>query len=209
MTNQNDKSKFIVFEGIDGSGKSTQVDLVYKKILELGIPVFLTHEPNYEGPIGQLIKKFLDEKSITEETEYGFQLLYCADRGFHVAEIKEKLKNEWVVCDRYFYSTLAHIMSSQNGEKYLNTLKNVSENFLQPDLTIFIDYPADKCIEQINKSRNGHADYFENLERQTKIRKAYLSIAQEYNMQIVERQEKTAEELSNEIIEIIKQKFLS
>jgi len=196
-------TKFIVFEGIDGSGKSTQVELTCKKLLELKIPVFFTHEPDYESPTGQLIKQMLNEKSITAETEYGFQLLYCADRGFHVAKIKEELKNKWVICDRYFYSTLAHITSSEKGEKFLNTLKNVSNNFLQPDLAVFIDYPAEKCIEQINKSRNGKEDYFENLERLKKIRAAYLSFAGEYNMKIVERKEKTIEELNSEIMNLI------
>ena len=199
-------TKFIVFEGLDGSGKSTQVDLVCEKLLKMDIPVFFTHEPDYESPTGSLIKQLLENKDI--KSEYGFQLLYCADRGFHEEKIKEELKTKWVICDRYFYSTLAYILNSNSGNKYFNALKIVSDEFIKPDLSIFIDYPADKCIEQINKSRNGFTDFFEKVEKLEKIRQAYINIANQYNLHILERKEKTKEELNKEIMDLIISKLM-
>ncbi|NYT13495.1 MAG: dTMP kinase, partial [Candidatus Methanofastidiosa archaeon] len=95
--------RFIVFEGIDASGKETQAKLLASFLENNGFEVLLTHEPIYDEPIGKIIKSNLEKKiSLASET---VAMLYAADRHEHYLKIKNALdQNKIVISDRYKYS---------------------------------------------------------------------------------------------------------
>lgn len=206
--------KFIVLEGLDGSGKTTQAKIIQKELEKIGIKSLITAEPtdhNKEiikqgsNTIGKLIREILDSHNVLNL--FSLQLLFSADRGYHQAEIKQILQNGyWVICDRYKFSTLSYILSNKEGKKYFKILEQINNKFLTPDYTILIDYPAEKCIKQLDESRN-NKDFFEQIEKLEKIRKAYLKLAKKYKIKIIERENKTEEELGASIVNSIKSKF--
>lgn len=151
--------KFIVFEGIDGSGKSTQAELLKEYLESKGFKVWLTKEPT-DGQTGQLLQRiqsgefkefFKDPKDFKRFMTY----LYAADRTGHYQQIKEHLdNNEWVICDRYKYSTYAYNYSD------FNLAYSVYMDFPDPDLPIFIDVPLEDALSRIN-SRGKEKEIFE------------------------------------------------
>ena len=148
--------KFIVFDGIDGSGMSTQTaklaDFLNEKNQKLQFGhtgVYLTKEPT-SSLIGGLIKSQLthDWKSSPE----CLQLLFSADRAYHLEkEIVPLLeRGVIVICDRYFFSTLAY---GSLEIKDFNWLLGLQKNFLMPDITFFLKVSPKICIERISKER--------------------------------------------------------
>jgi len=125
---------FIVIEGLDGSGKSTQTALLASFLREHGVQVCATFEPT-QYLIGGLIRSFLanDWKS----SPYCLQLLFAADRAHHLEkEIIPSLKAGMaVVCDRYFFSSFAYGASDCD----VDWLIDVNREFILPDLTILIE----------------------------------------------------------------------
>lgn len=170
---------FLVFEGIDGVGKSTVISLILEKMKEKGIPCVRTHEPG-GTPLGEKIRDLLlHGKDIHEKTEL---LLYEASRSEHVESfIKKKLKEgNWVFCDRFVASSLAFQAGGRSiEEKEVSWLNEFSTGGLKPDLTVLFDLEVEKAMERIEK-RGQKKDRFEK-EKKTfheAVRREYLKIAQ-------------------------------
>ena len=176
------KGLFIVIEGLDGSGSTTQCELLKSFLQSKGQRVLLTKEPT-NNLIGGLIRGVLTgDWQITPE---GLQLLFCADRAHHLQkEIVPALeKGMHVICDRYMYSTLA-FGAVDCGLKWLQVL---NEKFLQPDLAFVLEVPPEICIRRIAAGRNR----FELFEKEDKLRKVlanYKEIALQYNLNFVDGQ---------------------
>lgn len=152
---------FIVFEGLDGSGTTTQLKLL-KDYLETNDKlVFTTNEPT-KNAIGSLIKKeFLSGNTPT--TPLTLALLYAADREDHLNNpiygIKQQLNEGKIVLqDRYFYSSLAY----QNVEVNYNFIDYIN-NYESPEYLIFIDTDVDECLNRIN-TRGEKKEIFEKKE---------------------------------------------
>ena len=151
--------KFIVFEGIDGSGKSTQAELLKEYLEEKGIKVWLTKEPT-DGQTGQLLQKiqkgaFKDYFTDPAEFRKFMTYLYAADRVGHDQQIDQHLQNgEWVICDRYKYSTYAY-------NKMRLVSYEVFEHFGTADLPLFIKIPVDQALDRIH-TRGKTEEIFEN-----------------------------------------------
>ena len=128
--------KFIVFEGIDGSGKSTQAGLLFHYLKERKKRVHSTSEPT-QYLIGGLIKSWLAKD--WQSTPDCLQLLFAADRAYHLdKEIIPLLKKGvTVVCDRYSLSTLAYGAL----ELDLDWLITLNQNFIAPDVTFLLNTP--------------------------------------------------------------------
>ncbi|MCD6367632.1 MAG: dTMP kinase [Candidatus Aenigmarchaeota archaeon] len=175
------KGKFIVFEGIDGSGKSTQFELFCRKLEEYGKDVVRTHEPT-TGKIGKLINDMIHTKNDVPEKVMGtiYGLLFYADRIEHVHKIKRWLEEgKIVISDRYYHSTLAYQKTQGMDFDFLISLhKNLQEKeyIIKPDLTFIIDVSAEESMKRINNRDKKRVEIFERLEFLKELRKNYLEL---------------------------------
>lgn len=192
------KPLFIVFEGPDGSGLSTQTSLLAKWFKTEDKKVLLTKEPT-NSMIGGLIRSILRKEWKTDMKT--FALLFSADRAHHLnSEIDPAIKDGYnVICDRYILSTLAF-----NVEKgTLEWLKQLNSQFRQPDFTFIMDVPGKICVERIKKSRFG-MEFFEEPEKLDEIRKNYSRLRKYFpNTFIIKGDNRKPEEINKEIVEII------
>ena len=170
------KGLFITFEGADGCGKTTQIELLKKYLDEKGIKNIQTREPG-ATELGVELRKILlhYDKPVSNVAE---TYLYLADRAQHVEfEIKPALENGTVVlCDRYTDSTLSYqgYARKQNLET-IEKLNEIATDGLKPDLTIVFD--IDSLLAQ--KRLSGEKDRLEKegLEFHKALRLGYLEIA--------------------------------
>ncbi|NOX71523.1 MAG: dTMP kinase [Candidatus Micrarchaeota archaeon] len=175
------KGKFIVFEGIDKSGKTTQAKMLCDHLKSKGIDCVFCSEPTYENPIGLLIRDWLNGKIEIESGE-AITLLYSADR---YEDLKSQAlpaleSGKTVVMDRYYYSTLAYENSLYGIDK--EWIKKIHEFVRKPDIVIFIDIPPEVSIERAGNN----ADRHEKLGKMEKVRKAYLELAKEKNFVVID-----------------------
>lgn len=162
------RGKLILFEGIDGSGKGTQAELLLRTLRERG-PVALFHHPNYDGPIGQLIRAFLrHEHDFPPATQFQ---LYTADFLASAQRIRDLLEGgSWVVLDRWLPSAIAYQSSFPAAKRLAAALP-----LPKPSLTILLDLPADLAVQRILAKS---PDRFESSERTlAAARDAYRSLA--------------------------------
>ncbi len=192
------KPLFIVFEGPDGSGLSTQSKLLLEWFRSQDEKVLLTKEPT-NSMIGGIIRSVL--KKEWEVDMKTFALLFSADRSHHLSnEIKPALKDGYhVVCDRYILSTLAF-----NVEKgSLEWLKQLNSQFRTPDFTFILDVPGKICVKRIKKSRFG-MEFFEEAEKLEKIRKNYKKLKDYFpNTHIIKGDNRSPQEIREEILKVI------
>lgn len=175
------KGKFIVFEGIDGSGKSTQLEIAARRLRECGFPVYETREPT-DLPIGRLLRSCLTGG--TDAGEEAVAALFAADRLEHIRRIGERLDcGEIVLCDRYYYSSFAY-----NGGfvplEWVIELNRPAVEKMPPDLTVYIDLPPEESMKRV--CVRGATERYETLERQKKIYSRYREIFQRFPRNVVE-----------------------
>jgi dTMP kinase len=160
------KGIFIVIEGLDGSGKTTQATLLANRLSQ-SYTVLLTAEPS-RGKIGTFIREgcLYEDKRLPTEAE---ALLFAADRIEHMQkELRPALEDgKLVICDRYVYSSLAYQGSAGLS---LDWIKTINARALQPDFSIFIDVPPERVLERLQRKKS----VMETLETQLKVREVYL-----------------------------------
>lgn len=161
--------KFIVVEGLDGSGKSSQVDLLIEYLKQNGKNVVVTKEPTMDSESGRRIKQALKKEIIIEPLE--LQKLYVQDRKEHLEnKVMPALKEgKFVVSSRYAFSTFAYGYSDGLD---VDLLVDMNKEFLLPDLTIIIDVNPKSCVERI-ENRGEPVELFEKLEKLTKVNEIY------------------------------------
>ncbi len=157
--------KLIVFEGTDGAGKSTQVQLLAEYLTANGIDTVATYEPT-NGPIGQRIRSlYTNRGQVTKAEELD---LFLADRKEHVENlINPSLKlGKIVLCDRYYLSTAAY-----QGALGFNVEDIIKRNNFapEPDLVLLFDLPVQLGRERIHKNRGEATNDFEKEEMLTKV----------------------------------------
>lgn len=168
------KNIFIAFEGIDGSGKSTQVQLLKDKLKNKGINVYCTAEPT-DSPIGSVIRNIFKHR--IEADHRTIAGLFIADRLDHLLNktdgILKKIDEGFtVITDRYYFSSYAY----QGVHMPLNWVieaNSLSSGLLRPDLTVFIDIEPDICIKRLNKGRS-HIELYETIENLKNVRDKYF-----------------------------------
>ncbi|MBF0551126.1 MAG: dTMP kinase [Deltaproteobacteria bacterium] len=165
------RETFVAFEGIDGSGKTTQAHMLTDYLASRGIEVVLTCEPT-NGPIGQAIRQAAvspNPISPQEETE-----LFIRDRADHVQNLilpALRLK-QVVITDRYYLSTMAY-----QGARGLDpeTIRRQNELFApSPNLTLLIDIPPAIALQRI-QARGRHLEKFEMFDFLVRVREIYLT----------------------------------
>lgn len=161
---------FFAFEGIDGSGKSTQLEHIEAYLKHKGHPVLTTFEPT-DSKIGKLLRQGLRKtEDFTEET---LALLFAADRLEHIKAIKKAQESHIVLSDRYLYSSLAYNATLIDG-KWIQNINRYAT--LKPTCTFLFDLPVEVALERIKK-RKRKKDVFENKARLEKVRANYLEHA--------------------------------
>ncbi len=166
---------FIVFEGIDKSGKETQAKMLYDYLHGKGIPVIYTEEPSPKNVIGRTIKKWLVGQATITSGE-AVTLLYTADRYEHLKNVIIPALNAGknVICDRYFYSTIAYESAIFGMDK--EWIRLLHKNVRKPDVVIFIDIDPEISLKRERSSPN---DRLEKVELLRKVREAYNEMVSE------------------------------
>ncbi len=197
------RGKFIVFEGLDASGKETQSKNVVNYLKSKGINSIYTDEPTYSNPVGLFIKDWLSKK-FNIKSMYSIPLLFAADRYEHLETIiKPALeKGTWVIADRYMYSTLAYETALLNeDEEIMHWIEDIHKFILKPDLIIYIDISPEESVK-----RKPHGDRLENLEMQKKVQRVYYKIRDKFNFVSIngeKSREEVFEEIKNQIDKLI------
>jgi len=167
-------SPFITFEGGEGCGKSTQVRALYRRLLKMGIPALLTHEPG-GTPLGNDLRRWLKgEGEIDPLTEL---LLFNASRAHLVSHVIRPALDggSIVICDRFFHSTIAYQGYGRGLDPGLiETLNNIATQGLKPDLIVFLNIAAEQGLK-----RKKLRDRFEREEIafHQRVRQGYLEMA--------------------------------
>lgn len=180
--------KFIVFEGVEGCGKTTQIQLCSQWLESLNISVVLTREPG-GTELGKDLRRLLLEKSpnkpVGEVTEL---LLYAADRAQHIEEeLKPNLATgKYILCDRYTDSTIAYQGYGRGlNMSIINQLNQISTGGLESDLTIWLDVDV-----EVGLSRKRGQATLDRIEQETiafhrRVQQGYTELAGSYPSRIM------------------------
>ncbi len=180
------QGKYYALEGIDGSGKSTQVEKLAKFFQKENKKVLLTKEPT-EGEIGQLIKRVVTKEIKLPAT--ALQYLFSADRAVHLQDVVIPALKEGkiVISDRSLWSAVAYGITDlnlqENEKERLLIAYNVLAmygGYLVPDKTFVIDVPFKIAMERV-KERKKEITIYENEDKLSKVQKEYEWMTQKFN----------------------------
>lgn len=165
---------FLAFEGIDGSGKSTQIQMLAAKLRERGVRFYTTMEPT-DSPIGSLIHQIMTGRIKADNRVIA--ALFAADRLDHLlnevdgiaAKIADGIS---VISDRYYFSSYAY-HSVDMPMEWVVQANEQSSAILKPTATIFIDVDPDIALERISRNRF-HKELFEKKSMLVRVREKYL-----------------------------------
>lgn len=161
--------KFIVLEGLDGAGTTTQGALLAARLIEHGFTVELTKEPT-DSSIGRIARAFTDGALHLEPETVA--LVFAADRIEHTVEITALLDaGTWVVSDRYVASSLAYQTSQGLPFEWVRTLNSRA---MEPDATIFVDTSVAVCVERLTDRGEFNVGPFDKASALEKARELYV-----------------------------------
>jgi len=174
--------KFIVFEGGEGSGKTTQITLLEEKLRANGVDVYKTREPGGFGcPIAEKVRTVIKDpanKEMVAETEL---FLFLASRAQHVQQIirPQLERNAIVLCDRFYGSTLAyqHFARGLFNLDEVIRLNDFATHGLEPDLTILLNVTPEDGLARIKDQLAACRLDSEKLEFHKKVQSGYLTLA--------------------------------
>lgn len=180
---------FIAVEGIDGSGKTTQVERVAERLSASKV-VFVTKNPT-DSPVGQFIRKVLKREIVLPPAS--FQYLFSADRQVQQGEVIEHLKKgEVVITDRYFWSALAYGLVDrgatdfdQNGKQLLiaQGILSMYHQFIVPDFTFLLHISAEEARKRLSTMEKAK-ELYEEEEKLKNIDAAYNWIIEQFPKEI-------------------------
>ena len=163
---------YIVFEGIDGAGKSTQIQMLKEWLEANGFRVDTLVEPT-DSEVGKLIREILQRPdATTERLQKTLALLFAADRMLIMDKLEDKSKI--IISDRSFISSLAY----QEPAEWVEVLNRYAK---KPDLLILMDLDVAKSV-----ARTSGKDTFENEEFLTGVKENYLNLAKNYTHEIID-----------------------
>lgn len=165
---------YICLEGIDGSGKSTQITLLEKWLNDIGQEVLQVREPT-QSDVGVLLRKMLASSQATEENvQRTLALLFAADRTVLMKEIEEaKSAGKVVISDRCFYSSMVY----QNDVEWISQINKYAK---RPDITILLDLETETALKRCEGN-----DHFENIDFLKNVRDKYLELAEKEDFYVI------------------------
>lgn len=198
---------FIVLEGLDGAGKSTQIRMLRQLFADRGVESEYVHFPRFDSPVyGQLIARFLRGEfgGVQEVDPYLVALIFAGDRADAAPQIRQWLaEGKAVVLDRYVYSNVgfqcAKLPAGEERDRLANWIVNLEfgHNALpRPDLSLFLDVPFAFTERKLSEAREGDdRDYLQggqdiheaSLQLQQDVRSVYLaSAAKDPSLRVVD-----------------------
>ncbi len=169
---------FITFEGGEGSGKSFQARVLYKRLSKLAIPALLTHEPGGTS-LGRKLRRWLKWAQNTDMSPLAEVLLFNASRAQLVdGVIRPNLgEGKIVICDRYADSTIAYQSYGRGLDSgMVRAINNAATQGLKPDVTALLDIPAEAGLAR-KKARSQDRFEQESIAFHQRVRKGYLKLA--------------------------------
>ena len=190
---------FIVLEGLDGAGKSTQISRLKDMFLSRGVEVEYLHFPRFDAPVyGELIARFLRGElgSVEQVNPYLVALLYAGDRAECAAKIRGWLEEgKVVIADRYVYSNvgyqcakIADVDERRALRDWIFTTEYEEFSIPRPDVSLFLDVPFSFTERKLSEQRQGDdRDYLQggrdiheaSLDLQRRVREVYLDSARD------------------------------
>ena len=201
------KGLFITFEGADGCGKSTQLELLHDYLLKSGYEVILTREPGGKG-LGEKIRELLLNYN-GEVSDRCESFLFLADRAQNIDTIVKPAidTGKIVLCDRHTDSTVAYQGYGRGLDiDRINMLNNLAVNGIKPDLTFVFDIDTQTSMQRVGKDK----DRMESagIEFHKKVRNGYLELAKQDPQRIkVIDASKSIEEIHKEVLKIFEAYF--
>ncbi|MBQ9773355.1 MAG: dTMP kinase [Clostridia bacterium] len=203
--NGTNKGRFIVFEGLDGAGKTTQIDLLEKRLKAEGRRVWRTAEPT-ESVSGGLLRDALS--GISKRSACEMAALFTLDRIFHNVNpngIGRMLDEGYdVICDRYYYSSLAY-QGSETDSTWVRDMNLNCPEIRRPDLCIFLDLTPAQSMERITRGR-AVQEIYENEAKLRSVRDQFYRVIEELkerdNIRVINAY-RTVEEIHEEIVALL------
>lgn len=165
------KGKFIVLEGIDGSGKSTQSRMLTRKLQAKGIDVFETLQPTF-GDIGKLLRRYLSGELTADPKVLAG--LFASDRLNHLlcsgGILEAYNQGKTIICDRNYFSSLAY--QDDNDGDFVLDINQKAREILKPDVHIFIDL---KPIDALNRIKESDREFTEIFENEKELNRIYAN----------------------------------
>ena len=204
--NTENRGHFIVLEGIDGAGKTTQAELLIEKLTAAGRKVKRTAEPT-NLPSGLEIRRALGGEIKKSECEMA--VLFTLDRIIHNIHETEGIETALeqgydVICDRYYYSTLAY-QGQSTDYGWVKAMNLSCPEIRRPDICIYLDLTPEQSLRRILRGRES-VDIYENEETLTKVRNAFFSVfddLRDTDRIAVVNAYRDTEEISREIFSLV------
>ena len=200
------RGRFIVFEGIDGAGKTTQIELLEKRLRNMGRRVYRTAEPT-DSSTGGLLRDALS--GLTPRSACEMAALFTLDRIFHnvnpVHGIQKMLADGVdVICDRYYYSTLAYQGSEIKGDWAMEMNLNCPE-IRRPDVCLFLDLTPEQSLSRISKGRETQ-EIYENRQKLEQVRRKFYKVfdrlGEEERIVVIDAN-RSVEDIADQIFSIV------
>jgi dTMP kinase len=174
------QAKFIVLEGIDGAGTTTQVGLLAAALRERALIAHATREPS-DGAIGALLRRMLTKALSPPSHPHALALLFAADRLDHVgSEVSPRLaRGEWVVSDRYDYSSIAYQSVAPEAADAIQWLRELNRHAPRPTLTIVLDVRPEVARAR-RLARDVSRELFDDDALQRQLAAFYLDIERHF-----------------------------
>ena len=170
------KGKFIVFEGLDGSGKTTQIQLLQQELAQLDISIFQTKQPTDFVRQSAIFRTFMDMPNHDAYDYRSLSLLAASDRVQHCNRVimPQLAEGNIVISDRYYYCCLANLRArGYSNDKWIY---EIAESVPKPDFAFFLDIDVDTAIKRV-RSRPSERERYIDIDLQHKLRAEFLEIA--------------------------------
>ncbi len=186
------EGSFIVLDGIDGSGTTTQAAAIRDRFTASGLPAHVTAEPS-GGPVGSLIRQVLTGRLVVNRQGRSappnwatMALLFAADRQDHVeSEISPNLRDGVnVICDRYIHSSIAYQSASSNSEDAVAWIKEINKHVRRPDLVLYLKVNPEEAMRR-RTQRDLGPELYEDHSFQRRLGQIYDTLASDAELPMV------------------------
>jgi len=166
-------SRFVVFEGLDGAGTTTQIERLGRALRDRGLVVEVTHEPT-DGPFGATLRQAIEGRLQLDARTLAAG--FAADRSDHLRNAVNGIEHAlargaWVLCDRYLLSSLAY----QHGQGLaIDEILDLNRPLRVPDLTLFFEADPETCVARIG-ARSDHDELFHALDTLRQVADSYVA----------------------------------